>query len=221
MKFLLPILLLVATYLTPLYPVYAMESSTSAYATSSSKLKYPINEKIQEKMEMVKDHILGRKEMMASREAVLKERLAKFRDKIKAQRVERINSNLNKVSENRINAYKKHYETLLQLLTKIEDKINEAEKNGKDMTSAKSALATARTELDKAKAAIDAQAEKDYTVIVSDEATVRSDAQTARGLLATDIKSVHELVITARKSLKDVITSFLGIFGEGGLTNGQ
>lgn len=228
MKFLLPLLLAAAVlgvaassaYLTPLYPVYAQNTAGSSNAISPARLKQIAKDKALNVMEATKEARMGDfKEKMASRAAELRKKLDKFKDQLKAQRVLKINENLNKINQSRSQAFLRHHTKLSGLLTKIEDRLNEASGQGKDMTEAKSALSHARTDLDKAKAAIDAQLAKDYTLEATSEAAIKTEAQAARNQLFSDLKAVHELIVSARKSLAEAVST--AVSSMGGVKNGQ
>lgn len=210
----LPIFLVTALYLTPLYPVYAKDATSSTPRALKNSEKLALIEASREgKME-------GIREKMASRAAMLREKLATFRDKVKARKVQNINDTLAHINKTRTDAMFRHYERMSEILTKIEDRVNDVAGSGQDMTSAKSSISKARTALDEAKKAVDAQAEKDYTIELTDEASAKVAAKSARQDLFDDLKEVHDLLITARKSIVDAVTEALTTI-EGGAQNGQ
>lgn len=135
-----------------------------------------------------------RKENIESRKASMKERITSFKDKKKATAAAMINTNLNKINQNRTDQMSKHLERMTAILNKLENRVNE-----------RSAIAQARASIASASSAVEAQAEKDYTIQVTSESKVRADAQKQREALHSDLKAVRQLVIDAKQSVANAI----------------
>lgn len=129
-----------------------------------------------------------RKEKVATREAALKAKLERFKDKTKAQVVDRINTNLNRINQKQTAQMLKHLDKMSTILGKLEA----------DVTTTKEAIATAT-------AAVKLQAEKDYTIAISSEKTVKKDAQKTREQLHNDLKVVRVQVIDAKQAVANAI----------------
>lgn len=185
---LLPILLIALVYLTPLYPVYAQDTASSSAIMTRPKIK----------------GLIG-KDKVASRAAIIKGKLAKFKDKVKANRVENINNNLNVINKRRTNSMAQALEKMSQILEKLKTKAGEAVAAGKDVSELNSAITSAEVEWAEADAAVKAQMENDYSIDVNKESTVKEDAATARNSLRTDLKSAHTQVVEARQALSNAI----------------
>lgn len=183
------------------YPALAVDATTSA-----TTRKERVMEKVEVRKEKVAERIESLKDKMASREAALKLKLDKFRDKKKAQAAERINTNLNHVNQIQTQEFQKHLEQMLVILTRAEAKGN----TGSSVTEAKTAISNAS-------AAVTTQAEKDYSVTISSEATVKTDAQKVRDQLHADLKAVRKQVMDARQA---VVSAIKSNSSEGG-TSGQ
>lgn len=235
MKVFLPCLIILAIFvLLPvfpeteyIYPVYAQDSTTSA-TTPRKPLEKRI-EKIEarkdaaiERLDAKKDAVMARldarKERIATKTAALKTRLLAFRDKKKAQRVERVNENLDKINLRRTESMTKHLGQMEDILERIQDRINEGSATG-DLSPAQTAVDTAKSAIETAKAAVEAQAEKEYTIVVNTETTVKTDAQTQRDALHTDLKATHDLVVAARKAVANAISTTVSTLK--GLSSGQ
>lgn len=225
MKVLLPFVAFLVLAVTPLfsqyyYPVYAEDS------TSSSKLDKKIQkledkrnkalEKIEERREKIGNRIEDRKEKIASKAAALKEKLLKFKDKKKAARVEKINENLAKINERRTEQMAKNLARMEEILAKLEEKLNE---NTSSQTSL-DAISDAKTQINTAKAGVDTQSKKDYTIVATSEAKIKDAAMEARNNLHVDLKAVHGLVVTARKAVSTAISTVVSSINQG-VSSGQ
>lgn len=207
MKYLLPAILVFALYLQPLYPVFAQATSTSPATLRQQR--------IQERKTAVAEKIDSVKERVASREAALKTKLAKFKDKKKALVAERVGANLSKVNEKRTTHYTNVLTKLTDILARLEARVNQASAGGKDTTAAVNAIGEARVSIASAKIVVDAQSAKEYTITATSEAKIRSDAQAVRDNLHTDLKATHALVVIARQSVAEAISTTVSSLGGG------
>lgn len=145
------------------------------------------------------------KEKLASREAVLKVKLQSFRDKKKATAAARISENLNKINQNQTAAMQKFLDLMWGILDKLENRINRSTPDIKDPTSARAAVVSARTAIASASAAIDAQAQKDYTLQVTSENKVKADAGTMRNNVHRDILALRKTIANTKQAVTDAI----------------
>src|SRR5438477_845946 len=100
----LVILLLALTFISP---VFALEPSLTTYPNAKGVLTQK-----QERLEDLKAKI-------ASREAEFGDRIAKFKDKIKAQIATTINSLLSKVNKQRTDQMNKNLDKMSEILSKL------------------------------------------------------------------------------------------------------
>lgn len=204
-------------------PTALAQSSTSSSTTRKETVKERLDtrkaivkEKVETRKLNLQERLETRKENIASRTAALKTRLAKFKDQKKADRVEKFNENLNKINENRTNSMLKFIDRMSEILAKVEARVNSV--TDKDTSSAKAAIAEAKTKIDTAKAAVEAQAGKDYTITVSTETKVKDDAKVVKESLHSDLQSVKQLVTDAKQAVANAIrvaASTLGGVGNG------
>ncbi len=233
MRKILPLLLVVVVFLTPLYPIYAQNGATPSdaamnaplyavgTASASGRLRPAVmQKKIEDRMEKLDDRMMALKEKMASRAGELRKKLDKFKDKTKAARVENINSNLNKINERRTVQMQTALERISQVLNKLKTKTEEAGSKGKDVAAINKAISDAEALWKEADAAVKAQMEKDYSIVVNTEATVKSDASLARDSLRTDLKTVHTQLVETRQALANAIKTALSSI-KGGTNNGS
>lgn len=161
----------------------------------------------------------ARREAMATKSAALQNRLKNFRNKNKATIVERLNTNLNNVNDNRTAAMLRHLDKMATISGKLNDRLTNV--SGKDTTAAQAALATANTNIETAKAAALVQSQKDYSITITSEANAKTEITTLRQQMFSDLKTTHDLVITARQSLSDAIMEAAKLSSQGGMNGVQ
>lgn len=215
MRKILPLLLITIVYLTPMYPIYAQTASGPAAIRPAVMQK-----KIEDKIERLDDRMMALKEKMASRAGELRKKLDKFKDKNKAKRVENINTNLNTINERRSVQMQTALERISQVLNKLKTRTEEAKDNGKDVTAINKAISDAQAAWNEADSAVKAQTEKDYSIVVNTESTVKTDASLARDSLRTDLKTVHTQLVETRQALANAIKTALSSI-KGGNINGS
>ncbi len=194
------ILILLSLLLIAAYPVFA-EDATSTGASRKDR----VQQKLEIRKEKVAERMENRKEVMATREAALKAKLEKFKDKRKAEVTDRVNTNLNRINQKQTEQMLKHLERMSSILSKLETRVNSGSSDVKDVSSAKEAITEAKAVVEEARALVSAQAEKDYTITVSSEGTVKKDAQKMREQLHNDLKAVKEQVINAKQAVGSAI----------------
>lgn len=155
--------------------------------------------------ESVQQRVEEVKEKLATREATLKAKLAKFRDKRKAEVIEKVSNALNRINENHTKMMVKFLDRASTILTKLEERVNRGSVDIKDVTAAKTAIASAKAAIASASAAVNTQAEKDYTLTITSERRVKADAQAARKLLHADLQAIRKQVIDAKQSVANAI----------------
>jgi len=136
----------------------------------------------------------GKEAKIATREASLRAKLAQFKNRNKAQIAERINTNLNKINQNRTSQMLRHLEKMSMILDKLEQRVN-----------AGAAIAEARASIASASAAVQAQAQNDYTITVTSESRIRTDIQQIRLKLHEDLQAIRKQVIDAKQSVANAI----------------
>lgn len=200
-------------YTNTLYTVYAKDGLLGDKGDSSRSggLVNTVRPALTSLIKKQHDLLEKEQEKYASRAAELKTKLANFKDKTKATRVEQINKELNNVNQKQTQAMSKQLLQMTTILGKIQTKANQSTDSAKlslvtsDVTTANDAIAAAQV-------IVDTQSKKQYVVQVGTEATVKADAIKERDLLKTDLKTTEQSVKSARdaviKTYKD-----LGSFG--------
>lgn len=203
----LGILIFLAAAVILIKPTFAQDATSTSTARKDKieARKTAIQQKIETRKENIQNKIAAVREKMASREAALKAKLEAFKDKRKAQIAERVNTNLNKINENQTSQMLKHLERMTTLLDKLENRVNSGSADIKDPTTARVAITEARAKIAAATEAVNAQAQKDYTLTVTSESKVKADAQSMRDQLKTDLQAVRKQVIEAKQSVANAI----------------
>ena len=142
---------------------------------------------------------------MASREAELKTKLQTFKNKQKADIVQRVSTNLNTINKNETDRMLKNLDSMSNILDKLETAVNTNIANIKNPSEASTIIASARQTIATTSAAVNVQAQKDYTIQVSSESTAKSNAQAKRNLLFNDLRVVRKDMIDAKESVYKVL----------------
>lgn len=96
-------------------------------------------------------------------------------------------------------------ERISKIIESLKGKIEQAAASGKDVSAISKAIAVVETKWAETDASLKTQMEKDYSVEVNKESTVKQDAAFARESLRTDLKAAHTQVVETRKALADTI----------------
>jgi len=141
-------------------------------------------------------------------------RLSTVRDEKKKAIVDRTDKRIVEINANRTSIMTRHLTKIEETLNKIETRALEVEKKGKDISAVRAAIATARTAIASAKAAIATQAAKTYTIDVTTEDKLGLAVSSTRTAFAKDLQAAHQSVVTARKSVRDVLKALANVVGE-------
>lgn len=224
MRKILPILLAATvyttSYLTPLYPVYAQDYGENPGQGMRPQMQPP--QKLMGKPGLIQASMSGNmtgRPKMGTPSAAFLEKLAKFKDKNKAKRLELVNANLNTVNGNVTGEMQKTLTRLSGVLEKLKTIASEAEAKGQDVTAVNQAISDAQSAWNQANDALTDQLDNDYSITVTDETTAQTAAMEARNALKTDLQSVHSKIMDAKGSLGQAIQSALSSL-KGGNTNG-
>lgn len=161
-------------------------TACAVYAKESTGTATTRREKVEQRVEV-------RKEMMATRAAVLKEKLKAFKDQKKATAAARISENLNRINDKQTGEMLKHLDKMTSILNRLEQRVNTAN------------TAEAKAKIASSEAAVKAQSENDYSLVLTSESKARVEAQTLRQKLHSDLKAVRQTVIDAKQSVAAAI----------------
>lgn len=190
----------VAAFLfTPLYPVFAQSSSPSAKPAL-------------ERLQQIKEKVGDRKEVIASRAAERKMKFDLFRDKKKASAAAKIETNLEKINAQRTSMMMQKLDKMVEILTKLNAVVATASTE-QDKTAAENAIASAESSVNAAKTAVTNQSQKTYTIVSTTESKLKTDAQSQRTQLHTDLQIVQQQIVGARKDVSTAISTTRSTLG--------
>ena len=141
-------------------------------------------------------------------------RLSTIRDEKKKAIVDRTDKRIVEINANRTSIMTRHLTKIEETLNKIETRALEVEKKGKDISAVRAAIVTASTAIASAESAIATQAAKTYVINVTTEDSLGSAVSSTRMAFAKDLQAAHQSVVTARKSVRDVLTALAKVVGE-------
>lgn len=141
-------------------------------------------------------------------------KLATLKDEKKKEIVTRVDSQMKKVNAKRVEQMTKHLAKMTEVLGKVSERQAKAKANGKDVSSVDAAIASAQLAIDTAQKAVNDQGLKEYVATITTESTLKNDVGAAMKALETDLKAVQALVMSARKSVTDAITTLGTLVGE-------
>lgn len=141
-------------------------------------------------------------------------RLSAIRDAKKKAIVERVDQRLAQINTNRTGTMTRHLTKIEEILDRIETRADTIAASGKDVGAVRTAITTARTAIASAKTTVAAQAAKTYAIDITTEANLGSAMSSVRTAFAKDLQAAHQSVVTARKSVRDVLTALAKVVGE-------
>lgn len=150
----------------------------------------------------------------AARREEFRARLSTIRDAKKKAIVERIDQRMVEINANRTAIMLRHLTKIEEILARIETRVNDLSTSGKDVATIRTAITTARAAITTARTAVNAQAAKNYAIDITTEANLGSAVSSVRTAFAKDLQTAHQSVVTARKSVRDVLTALAKVIGE-------
>jgi hypothetical protein len=125
---------------------------------------------------------------------------------IKDERKKTIAEHIDQVISDRNAKWVEHWNNVLKRLTEILNKIqtraDKAAKNGKDISQVSQSVQEAANTVAAAQTAVNAQAEKTYTINVTSEESVGQEVRTMVANFRADVKSVISKIMAAREAVK-------------------
>lgn len=219
MRKFLPVVLAATVYLIPLYPVYAQNGATPSDQAMNAPLYKTGTASAPANIVRPKAKALAAKDKVASSAALIKGKLAKFKDKSKAARVENIINNLNNINKRWTNAKSQSLAKMSEILSKLKTIAEDRASAGKDVTGLNTAITEAQIQWAEANAALTTQMGTEYLIVINKESTVKEDAAIARNNLHTGLQSVQTQIVEARQALSKAIRT--AVSSQGGNNGSQ
>ena len=141
-------------------------------------------------------------ERIKEKRAELKENLDKIKDVRKKEVVERIDKSMDELNARMVKHLTEVLDKVEGVLNRISDKTEKARAAGADVSVVVAAIDQAVNAIREARAAIEAQAGKTYTMNITDEATLKNRVGLARQSLRADLKVVQDAVKAAHEAVR-------------------
>lgn len=183
-----------------------MESRREELKQKMEEKREELKQRLEQKKEALKDRIEAKREE-------LKERLKIIKDERKKQVVEKIDRSLDALNDKMTKHFLNVLEKLEDILARISERADKAESDGIDVSLVDAAIALAQTAIDSAKAAVETQAGKTYTLTVNAEDKLRVDVGKARQALHADLRTVYGTVKKAKEAVHAAASTLAGIRG--------
>ncbi|MCL5017583.1 MAG: hypothetical protein M1155_02920 [Patescibacteria group bacterium] len=146
----------------------------------------------------------ARQELQTKREearAQLKVQLQVIKDDQKKAVVERLDKNINDLNVRFTDQWSNVLVKLDAYLATTTTEASALSVNGKDISAVTAAVNNAQTAIAAAKSAVEAQAQKNYTITVVNEQTLKANVSDTRNSLNTDLRSVKDLMLAAQQAV--------------------
>lgn len=186
-------------------------------STTDSTKSTTIRDRKQEAREALKDRVEARlkaaSEAAKTKREAFKEKVAKIRDAKKKAIVERVQERIDSINKKRVEQMSEFLDRLTKTLGKIESRKDKAKASGRDVTAIEAAIKDARTVVDKAQAAVEAQAGKTYVVEIATEAGLKNTVGKAISTLQKDLRNTHKIVVEAKQAVQKVFSLLKGVKG--------
>lgn len=169
-------------------------SAQTTAENSTSKLKQQVQLLQEQRKTAVTQARDDAKAMIQTKREEFKTRIQTIRDQKKKVLVQRIDAKLAKINE-------KHTSKFSEVLTRLQgflDKIKQSTADTKVLGDA----AAAQIAIDTAKTAVDIQADKAYTMVITDDIALKLNAGTTVSQLRQDLTAVHKLIVDAKQAVQ-------------------
>jgi hypothetical protein len=146
----------------------------------------------------------ARQELQTKREEArtqLKAQLQVIKDDQKKAVVERLDQNINDLNAKFAEQWTNVLVKLDAYLATTTTQASAEAASGKDISAVTTAINSAQTAISAAKSAVEAQSQKNYTITVVSEQTLKANVSDTRNTLNTDLKSVRDLMLAAQQAV--------------------
>lgn len=154
----------------------------------------------------VSENIAERRRLIQQKSAAARERFTKrvaaITDEAKKNAVERINTALETINENKSTRWAAALDKLSEILERIKTKLEALEAEGSDISEATELVTNAEAAIASAITAVEAQAGKTYTLEIEDEKTLGQVVRSAIQQFKTDLRTTLAAVTSARDAVR-------------------
>ena len=174
--------------------------ATKAFKEEVEQKKEELKTRVEEKREELKVKVETKREE-------LKKRLEKVKDERKKQAVERIDKQMDELNDRLLKHYLNVLDKISDVLVRISERADKAEERGVDVAAVRTAIDKANSAISAARAAVETQSGKTYTIQVSTEEGLKNDVGRARQALHNDLAVVRLTVKAAHEAVRQVATT--------------
>lgn len=192
--------------------LFAQENTTSTQDNAVQQVRPAqvdqLRKSVEEGIEAKRATALQRN---AAKRAEFTERVAEISDEAKKNAVERINTALQKINENRTIRWANALDKLSSVLERIKTAVSSLEGNGADTTSINGLITTAEATIASAIVSVETQAEKDYIIEITDETTLGQAVRSVVQQFKQDLKTTLTSVASARDAVRQAARALASI----------
>lgn len=205
-------LVLLSFFVIVLLPAnsFAVEDTSAETETSVTTADKPavrpavLKTNASDKLMQAKDAM---KDKMTDARDAFKEKLQGIKDTRKQNILENLDTRINESNDKKTGQMSERLERLTSILAKVSEMAATLQADGKSVTALNSLITAANTAIEDAKTAVAEQASKDYTIDISDETTLKTDARETISQYLTDIKAVFSKVLAAHRAVVKAFSS--------------
>ncbi len=143
-----------------------------------------------------------------------KKRLETIKDETKKERVTNVDTKMSETNTKRTTQMTENLNKMDEVITKITTKLTDLEAQGVDTSKAQSALSDAQSKMSLAKAAVSAQASKEYVIGVTSENNLGQDVGRSIQAMQKDFQATATTLKNARESITTVLKELALISGQ-------
>lgn len=181
---------------------FAQQPASNSEPTTTQIVRPMQNDRLNRNVaERVAERKTAIEEQREENKAELTERLSNIENTAKSAALERINSAIESLNENKTDKWASILDTLSGVLERIKAKLETLESEGADVSDITALVTSAETAIEEASSVVETQAEKTYTFEITDERTLRGVVQPVIQTFRQDLNST----LTAVKSARDAV----------------
>lgn len=153
------------------------------------------------------------KSLIEQRRLALKEQLGLLQNEEKAEIVERIYDNLNRLNDQIVTRLLVKIDQIEEVLERVKSRTDKAQEEGLDVSGVREAIVVAEEAIENARTAAETQAGNVYEITIGDEASLRTDIKPVRDQLQSDLEALRQKVVLAREAVRKAVNALAQIRG--------
>lgn len=198
-------------------PVVGLADNATTSATTTQRelktqireLKQEYSERLKQTREEFQNKIQAIKEELKTKledaKNKLQVKLEKIKDRKKADSVQKINDQLQKLNERWTDHFTDVLGHLSDVLMKISTRTDKLSASGINVVSVVNAMNTASSTIASARTAVATQAAKVYTITITTDKNLKTDVGKSRQALHSDLVKLRDVVFGARNAVHNAV----------------